>query len=238
MKPLRLLAVCLATLASVQCHQSSVSPTPTATSLIVPASVTLARNGSTTVTAQLQKSDGTKEDVTATAYWTTSDSSVVTVQAGVLKAVGVGTATIRVSESGLAATIAVTAIRNTRLGGGVLSVAETSNLKSIHAVEIFIDSNRVFGEWFSQSMRTLSIPLGSVDIASGSVQLRLSVTPDQTLRLEANFATGSDSYVNVVDKDTNEVVDRLSLSVVTGHKATENFDPIDFTWTLTIGTYH
>jgi hypothetical protein len=238
-KPLQFFVLSLAALGTIQCHGSSASPTPTptTTALVAPASVTIARNDSATVTAKLQKSDGTTTDVTATAYWTTSDSSIVTVQAGVLKAVGVGTATIRVSESGLAATIAVTAIRNTLITG-VVTVAETSGRRSIHAVGVFIDSNEMFGRWYSSAISEVSVGIGNTNVAPGNVALLLRVTPDPTLHWEENFATGTGSYVNVIDKDTGELVERLSLNVVTGYKAAENFDPIDFTWTLTIGTYH
>jgi len=115
MRPRRMLATGLLALAAVQCGDSPTAPT--ATALIVPRSMVITRNGSATVSALLQKSNGQTEDVTATAVWVSSAPGVVTAQAGVLKAVGVGTATVTVTQSGLTATIAVTARRNMRLVG-------------------------------------------------------------------------------------------------------------------------
>jgi len=212
----------------------------TATALIVPTSVTIARNGSATVTAQLQKSNGLTEDVTATAVWVSSAPSVVTVQGGVLKAVGVGTATVTVTQSGLTATIAVIARRNTQLAG-VIGIAETGNLVSIHHVEVWLDTREIFALSVSGSERAWSVDLSTQtydkSVVPGSIQLSVRVTPDPDLTRENHFASRADSYVEVRDSETGERLDRLPLSVQSVVKPAGSRDSVALVWTLSIGTY-
>lgn len=240
MKQSRLLAVCLAALATAHCHQSPSAPT--ATALIVPASVTVAHNDSSTVTAQLQKSNGQTEDVTATAVWTSSAPGVVTAQAGVLKAVGVGTATVTVTHSGLSATIAVLARRITRLTSQI-TVEETRSRPLIHGVEAYLDTRVVYSLSFSGAERAVVLDLsaqpatGSTYVLPGSVRLSVRVTPDPILT-EASFSSRPESYVDVRDSETGELLERIPLSMQTVFRPDGSRDPVELVWSLSIGTYH
>jgi len=243
MKLWRMLAIGLVTLAAVQCGDSATAPTPpvTATALIVLPSIVIARNGSATVTAQLQKSNGLTEDVTATAAWASSAPSVVTAQAGVLKAVGVGTATVTVTQSGLTATIAVTARRNTRLAG-VIGVAETGNLLSIHGIAVWLDSRKIYGISYSGAYQAryedLSTQTYDKNVAPGTIRLSVEVLPDPDLPPRENtLASRADSYVEVLDSDTNERVERIPLSAQSVVKPAGSRDSVSLVWTLSIGTY-
>jgi len=236
----RLLAIGFVTLAAVRCGDSP--PAPTATALIVPTSMVIARNGSATVTAQLQKSNGLTEDVTATAVWVSSAPSVVTAQAGVLKAVGVGTATVTVTQSGLTAMIAVTARRNTRLAG-VIGIAETGSIYSIHGVQAWLDTRKIYALGTSGAERVWSVDLSTQtydkSIAPGTTRLSVDVLPDPDRPpREHTFASRADSYVEVLDSDTNELLERLPLSVQSVVKPAASRDPVSLVWTLSIGTYH
>jgi hypothetical protein len=233
------LATCLLALATVRCGDSPT--TPTATALIVPTSMVIARNGSATVTAQLQKSNGVTEDVTATAAWVSSAPGVMTAQAGVLKAVGIGTATVTVTQSGLSATIAVTARRNTRLTG-VIGIMETGNIFSIHGVEVWLDTRQIYALGASGAERTWSVDLSAQNydksVAPGTTRLSVRVLPDPDRPpLESNFASRIDSYVEVLDSDTNERLERIPLSVQSVVKPAGSRDSVSLVWTLSIGTY-
>lgn len=75
---------------------------------IAPSTATIAVGASTTFVATLAMSDGTTQDVTATATWTSSASGVVTIVAGRATGVTAGTATITSTASGFSATASVT----------------------------------------------------------------------------------------------------------------------------------
>jgi hypothetical protein len=234
-----MLAIGLVTLATLECGGSATAPT--ATALIVPPSIVIARNGSATVTAQMQKSNGLVEDVTATAAWASSAPNVLTAQAGVLKAIGVGTATVTVMQSGLTATIAVTVRRNTRLVG-VIGITETANIFSIHGVQAWLDTRKIYALGTSGAERAWSVDLSTQpydkSVAPGTIRLSVEVLPDpDRVPQENNFASRADSYVDVLDSDTNERVERIPLSAQSVVKPTGSRDSVSLVWTLPVGTY-
>jgi RHS repeat-associated protein len=82
---------------------------PIATQLaIAPSSVSIAQNATQQLTATIIDSDGTTRDVTASAAWTTSNSSVASVVAGNVTGITPGAATITATAEGLSATASVT----------------------------------------------------------------------------------------------------------------------------------
>ncbi|MFD4492852.1 Ig-like domain-containing protein [Lysinibacillus fusiformis] len=68
------------------------------------------KDGSTTLKAILYKTGGTSSDVTNTATWTSSDTSVATVSKGIVKFKKVGTTTITATVEGKKETVKVTVI--------------------------------------------------------------------------------------------------------------------------------
>jgi hypothetical protein len=104
------------------CDRGAGAPptSPTAVDLALSLStVTLPRYGSVQTTLRLARSDGTSQDVTGAAVWTSMAPAIATVQAGLVTAVGVGTANVAASYGGLTVGLDVVARRNTRLVGAV-----------------------------------------------------------------------------------------------------------------------
>ena len=65
-----------------------------------------------------------------------------------IKAVGVGTATVTVTYNGLTRTVDVVARRNTRLLGSIV-VGDLNEQYSISRVESYLDSRMVYAQSFS-----------------------------------------------------------------------------------------
>jgi hypothetical protein len=98
-----------ATLMGMSASTSLTVSTATVASLPVsPPSTQVAAEGPTPLTAQATFSDGTAQDVTAAAVWSTSNPAVAVVSSdGVVTGVGSGTATISATVSGVASSAAV-----------------------------------------------------------------------------------------------------------------------------------
>ena len=134
-------------LLAAACQHSPAAPTSVAL-LVTPDTLTVARNATSPITVQVQRSNGTLEDVTAAGVWTSSAPAVVTVTAGMIKAVGVGTATVTVTYNGLTRTVDVVPRRNTRLLGSIV-VGDLNEQYSISRVESYLDSRMVYAQSFS-----------------------------------------------------------------------------------------
>jgi len=228
-------------LLAAACQHSPAAPTSVAL-LVTPDTLTVARNATSPITVQVQRSNGTLEDVTAAGVWTSSAPDVVTVQAGVVKAVGVGTATVRVTYNGLTRTVNVVARRNTRLTGAI-TVEDSDGWGSIHEIDAFLDGRQVYGLGFSSSPRVYTIPLGDpqsagfdTSVAPGSVRLSVQVVLGGFVG--TTYASRPESYVDVRDRDTDEVLARLPLSVQTVTVPSVFGAKGELAWTLPIDVFH
>jgi hypothetical protein len=229
-------------LLAAACQHSPAAPTSVAL-LVTPDTLTVARNATGSITVQVQRSNGTTEAVTGAAVWTSSAPDVVTVQAGVVKAVGAGTATVTVTYGGLTRTVNVVARRNTRLTGAI-TVEDSNGFGSIHEIRAFVDGHTVYGLSFSSSERAYTIPLGDpqsagfdTSVAPGSVRLSVQVVYAGGFG-GTRYATRPASYVDVRDLDTNEMLARLPLSVQTATVASAYGEIGELAWTLTIDVFH
>lgn len=96
--------------AELQLNSPLARSAKTATSLAAaPADVALAVAGTQQITATMTYDDGTTQDVTSSAAFSSSDATIASVSAGgLITAEALGSATIAVSESGQSATVSVT----------------------------------------------------------------------------------------------------------------------------------
>jgi hypothetical protein len=162
----------------------------------------------------------------------------VTAQGGVITAVGIGTATVTVSYAGLSRAVMVIARRLMRLTGAV-TVEDALRWFSIHAVKSSLDSRVVYGESFSGGMREFTIPLGQPEWPDTSVepgQVRLSVLVSPTSSADHVWTSRADAYVEIRDRETDEVLARLPLAPQSVNAAQGTNG--EFVWTLTIAEYH
>jgi trimeric autotransporter adhesin len=113
---------------------------------IAPTTASIAVGAATTFVATLSLSDGTTQDVTATATWSSSAAGVATVSAGRATGVAAGTATITATASGFSATATVS-VSSTPPGivsltmsppGGTLNVGAT---RAITVTATFADGS-------------------------------------------------------------------------------------------------
>jgi len=236
-----LLIVVLAALLMPACHEHSPAA-PTSVALVMtPTALTVPRNATASIMVQVQRSNGTLEDVTATAVWTSSAPAVVTVTAGVIKAVGVGTATVTVAYGGLTRTVDVVARRNTRLVGSIV-VEDLDQRNSIHWVGSYLDSRMVFSRSFSGAYANYRVDFPQSGQAFDSSVVpgtsKLSLKVQHAWPLEVHYGTRAESYVEIWDSDTNEVLTRLPLSVqiVTVPPVVPTTGKI--IWTLPIDVFH
>ena len=213
------IAVALA-LMTLACGRSPSAPTGVAL-VCTPTTVIVARNATSAVTVHVQRSNGTKDDVTATAVWSSSAPGVVTVAAGVIRAVGVGTATVTVAYDGMTSTVDVVARRNTRLAGSIV-VKDLDQRYSIHWLKCYLDARMVYSLGFSggYSVRRVDFPQSDesydYSVQPGPSTLSLEVRHDLPLQIgDVHYGTRAESYVEIWDSDTNEVLTRLPLSVQT-----------------------
>jgi hypothetical protein len=219
------------------------TPTPSLVSLVVSQdSVVVPRNGTVRLVARTRLSDGSGEDITGTATWSSSDTQVVTVQAGTITSVGIGSAMITVSYGGMSRVVPVVARRNMGLGGVV-------TLNGIYLCRCFdcdistsplLDGAflRMEQAWdWSTGIRTLkfgstSSRLGEVDPGTHTLAVRI-LNSFECQDLSASSA--AESYVEIRDLDTGELLDRQSLAgqtltVPTGASGS-------LTWSLVVGVF-
>ncbi|MCE5168941.1 Ig-like domain-containing protein [Paenibacillus profundus] len=125
---------------------------------------------SQTVIAQTKTKDGTLENVTDKAEWSSSDTNVAEVKSGVVKPIGVGTATITASYLGASQSVTVVvrasyqAMRLTpdkaqhmMLGDGPLTV-QTFVLNSVDNQQEVTD----LAEWTSSNVMAITVDQGKV----------------------------------------------------------------------------
>jgi hypothetical protein len=189
------------------CHHGPTAPTVTDLSFGA-ASVTLQRYESIHVSLLQKRANGTTEDVTTSATWSSSAPDVVTAQAGVLTAVGVGTATITASYAGQAASIAVDARRNLYYRADLL-ISDTRNAPTIERVECFVDGRQTCSQSTGPYVsKTASMGVSySLGTTPGSHTLTVRVT--KALQTEARYASRGDGHLDVTDANTQEHLGRV-----------------------------
>jgi hypothetical protein len=200
-----------ATLLAGACDHGPTAPTITDLSFNT-ASVTLQRYGSVQVSLFQKRANGASDDVTALAAWSSSAPEVVTAQAGVLTAVGVGTARVMASYAGQVATIEVDARRNLYYWADVI-ISDTRGARTIERVECFVDGrqtcNQTGGVYID---RTASMAaFFSLGTMPGSHTFTVRVT--KAAQADARYASSADARLDVVDANTQEHLGLIPLAV-------------------------
>ncbi len=154
-----------ATLAGLTATAAITVSTATVMSIaILPATATTAAGTTVTFTADATLSDGTHQDVTASATWMSSATTVATVVGGVATAVKAGTATITASFSGQAGTAALTVTAGTLTSIQVSPVDPTVGVATtitFTATGIYSDGTRAdltsMATWSTSATTVVSI---------------------------------------------------------------------------------
>jgi Big-like domain-containing protein len=199
-------------LGAYACGSSSTAPTPVLNALTVTCGGPLTSAGQQlqcTATAAL--SNGTRQDQTRAAQWSSSNASIATVSSsGMVTAGANGTATIsaayQASQGSQAITVSVPlamtsyagAIVRTRSGSGYL-IAGTINITLNHAIDAPPPSS-VRAEWEN------SLVGGTTDYSAGATQLQVSVS--QATVACPNITNSPPDYLRLVDVGRQVVLAR------------------------------
>lgn len=236
--PILFVVLCLLLTTACNDLQTTSSPTPTRSVVSIALStgtVSVGRNESTQVSATATWSDGTTADVTASAAWTSSNSQVATVAAGLVTAVGLGDAQVAATYGGKITTADVVVHRNTRIQGKV-TIADSLGQRHMNDIAAYLDGVMVgaYGTSASYASLTVSFPYSGANsnVEPGTHELAVGVRFSVEFPGVASIS-GLDSYYQIVDTDTNEVLATFLLPQQTRLLPAGTY----MTWPLEIGTY-
>ncbi len=164
------------------CGAPTVPSAPASSSLSLScASLTVAKGTGTTCTAWLLFADGSKQDVTGTASWSSSDPAVARVSAGAVTGAGVGSATLSATAGGQtgSASVTVTAAVLTALSAGPdLQTLPVGVQFAYDAVGIFSDGTQqdltAQVAWTSADREVATVSAAGVATAVGQGTTSLS----------------------------------------------------------------
>lgn len=168
----------LVALACANGHQTPVSPTRSLIGLALgQQSVVVGRNHTAALQLTASYSDGSTENVTSAATWSTSDGSVVRVDAGVVTAVGIGHATVRAEFTGRSASSEVTGRRNTTLSGSA-TAACSPNVAILQGLEAVLDDTqvtRIEPVDDTHGIASVTVSFSDVPVIPGDHELKIKV---------------------------------------------------------------
>jgi len=223
------------------CGGNPAAPTAGPTTLALGfSSVTLARNASIDATARATRSDGTSEDVTATAVWASSAPDIVAVSHGRVSAVGIGTARVTVSYNGVDATMDVITRRNTRLGGAV-RLTDVQRRSSIAQGSVLLDGRAIGGTGTSSPDPDMVVNVAwwdtyrNAEVSPGPHQFTARIdriTPYGVT--ESRYAVSTN--LQVIDTDTGEVLAKLDLAPQE-QNVQAGVRVVDFAWPIQVDVF-
>jgi hypothetical protein len=246
----RLAAALIVCALTASCGDSPAAPTPQGPMLqaLVASqdSVTVARNTTVRLALRTRWSDGTGEDVTSSAAWSSSNSQVVTVQGGAVTAVGVGNATVTATYSGLSLTVQVVARRNTKVVGAITLAGTGSGSMwtwgwlCSSSVDLSLDDYSLAPSSDYSTVtgtRTWTFglpPRPDVVAVPGAHRLGASVFYDYWCGA-FNPTSSADSHVDVIDRDTGEALERIQLPPMTFPLTAGTLT--ELAWTIDVGVF-
>ena len=193
-------------------HQAPGSPTRSLVGLTVgQPSVIIGRNQTAALQLTASYSDGSSENVTSAATWSTSDSSIARVTTGVVTAVGIGHATVRADYSGRNASSEVTGRRNTTLSGSATATC-SPNVTILQALEAIVDDRqvkRIEPVDDTHGIGSISISFSGVPVMPGEHQLKINVLRTgfaiQTAAPSPTTVTANPGpQLQIIDADTGQ----------------------------------
>jgi hypothetical protein len=223
---LRRTIVVMSLVALAACEAAPTGPFAAVPLSLSRTSLTLGRNATEAVTATLGQASPAS-DVTAGAGWSSSNPAVVTVEGGMVRAIGLGTATVTASYRSRSASMEVIVRRNTAIGG-IVAVRTVDGSQPFGTLSVLAGGSVLgalggsdhggvarketrFGWLLSHDVRARS------HVSPGQLSLSLLVDFDWLRSSPHTVVTEAVSYLEIFDADTGEALDRVSLA---GREAT------------------
>lgn len=226
----------LVLVATCGCESTPTSPpAPTPVLSISQTAVSLDRTLTFQVSATSLVAD-VPTDITAAATWRSDNAEVATVSAGLILAVGPGTANITAEHAGQTKAVAVTVRRRTYLTGEV-TVRNLAGEETIDGVYFALDGNGAggrngSGRQASFTARMSLNPAGAVvQPGNRTLTVRTVTGPNG---ITASYSITWTAPLRVRDLDTSEVIATLPIAVKTV-KADTRVHDVD--WTIVIPAF-
>lgn len=222
------------------CSKKKDSPTSpsgaTLTSITITGPTSLTTSGQQAQLAVTARySDGTTQDVTASAAWQSSATGTATVSAsGVVTAVGSGSATITVTYQGKSATFAVTVSLSTNSSSGFTATIDGASFVGLGVTTVrstvggaaFLAVGGSSGFTGNYIILSIGFPaaVGTYTIGPGSVPDAGMQIPSQNSLWSATATNGGTGTIVVTSSTANSASGTFSLTLVplAGTKATGN----------------
>ncbi|HEX5475391.1 MAG TPA: hypothetical protein VFX12_12070 [Vicinamibacterales bacterium] len=181
---------------------------------------------------------GAQQDVTSAAAWTSSSPAIISVEAGLVTAKAIGTASVTAEYQGMRQMVTVTARRRTRLIG-TIRVSDADGRQSMGSLHSYVDGQETGDDGTSHAQSSMSVTWGGglgwivdpvVDPGSHTVSVAVGVLNPPNV-----YTSDGSSHVAVTDIDTGESLATISLPVQSKSLADIRTDRI--TWTVEVQTY-
>ena len=241
-------AICLVAAAlTISCDSTNRSPSPTSprnlTAIAVrQLSISVARNEKVQLQATATYSDGSTEDVTASATWTTGNAAVAAVSAGVVTGLGPGRGRIDAALSGKTASSEVIVRRNIKIASSVTVTCTDPRVNGINALRAELDDTVLKIEYVSDHIffRTRTITFSDVKVMPGNHALDVHISrfgfglDDRQAAAVILTYTAVPASVQLSDADTGEPL--ASIELPTQEVAIGN-EGATVTWQLSIPVF-
>jgi hypothetical protein len=223
-------------LAAMACGESTVAPTLTQSATQLPAIVGLAlsqdapvlgRLGQLQVAATITRSDGTTEDVTATATWTSANPELVSVQRGLLIAVSCGIARVTVGYGGYLQTMDVTVRRNTKVTAS-FAVQIIVSSSAVRRIVMNFEGHALTDECYASTCYVKTD--GSVNIDPGPHEVTATIVTSESGQRVAVSVVGD---IVIFDGDTGEGLATISFA----NRSLELTSGVLSTWPVEVPSY-
>lgn len=218
-------AMCLfAAALTISCDSVDRSPSPisprTLTAIAVSqSSISVARNERVQLQAIATYSDGSTEDVTPSAAWTTGNAAVAAVSAGMVTGSGPGRGRIDAAFSGRTASSEVIVRRNIKIASSVAVTCTDPRVNGINALRAELDDTVVQIEYVSDHIffRARTIAFSDVKVTPGNHALDIHISrfgfglDDRQAAAVILTYTAVPATVQLSDADTAELLASIEL---------------------------
>lgn len=250
----RLRALCVVTaMVAVGCETTESLPFPTSpqpqktltTILLSDTSLTVGRNATALLRATASFSDGSTDDVTTDAVWTTENPEIVAISPGRVTGATPGRARVHASFGGKTASADVTVQRNITLTTSVRVAAANPRFTNIQALRASLDEKliqQIDTGSDHAAYREMTIVLSGVIVSPGEHSLAIDVirfgwAVGESQAATTTYTTNPPPVIQLIDADTSAVLSSIALPAQVAASSPEAPIIATFTWRFSVPTF-